>query len=305
MSDLSPKANVMDVVLDNGFPTHEIALNILAIVVSLGAIVFWIRLYRKVYKENMQEVRGWSWLFASAIGILLLNISSVYLLFNISTVYLGVGGELAEVDFNTLELFGTLARTLIGISMMGGAYLLYSPMKKGVKYKFVPLTPVTEDKSEESARYTLGKGHTYLVHEEKPFRSTEIFLDLVTHGFQGLYLTRQNPEEIRQKYALKKTPIIWLTDAKDYEKRISPTHMMQLGYTVKEFTKKTEDGVILLDGLEYLIIHNDYNSVLKLVHLIQDFVSLSGSILLISVDPAALDDQQLHLLKREMTTLRS
>lgn len=293
----------MDAVSERGFPTNEFILNALAIIVSLVAIIFWIKLYKRVYKENVQEVRGWSWLFASAVGILLLNISSVYMLFNVSTLYLGIGGRMMEMDFNTLELLGTLARTLIGVSMMAGAYLLYSPMKKGLKYKFVPITPVTEKKSEESAKYMLEKGHTYLLYEEKPFKSTEIFIDLVTHGFQGLYITRKNPQEVRQKYNLKKTPIIWLTDAKDYEKRIEPFHIMELGYTVGEFTKKTRNGVILLDGLEYLIVQNDYKSVLKLIHLLEDFVSLGGSILIIPVDPATLNDQELHLLKREMTIL--
>ena len=75
-----------------------------------------------------------------------------------------------EVDFNPLELLGTLARTLIGVSMMAGVHLLYSPMKKGLKYRFVPITPVTEKKSEEGAKYMLEKGHTYLIYEEKPFK---------------------------------------------------------------------------------------------------------------------------------------
>ncbi len=303
MSDLSSGARVVDVVAERGFPTNEFTLNILAIVVSLIAIVFWIKLYRRVYKENVQEVRGWSWLFASAVGILLLNISSIYMLFNVSSVYLGIGGRMTEIDFNTVELLGTLARTLIGVSMMAGAYLLYSPMKKGLRYKFMPITPVTEKKSGENAKYMLEKGHTYLLYEEKAFRSTEIFIDLVTHGFQGLYITRTNPREIRQKYNLEKTPIIWLTDAKDYEKRIEPFHIMELGYTVGEFTKKTKNGVILLDGLEYLIIQNNYKSVLKLIHLLEDFVSLSGSIMIIPIDPATFDDRELHLLKREMTAL--
>jgi hypothetical protein len=303
MANISSGASVVDVISKRGFPTNEFALNTLAIAVSLVAIVFWIKLYRRVYKENVREVRGWSWLFASAVGILLLNVSSIYMLFNVSTLYLGIGGRMTEMDFNTMELLGTIARTLIGVSMMAGAYLLYSPMEKGLKYKFVPITPVDEKKSGENAKYMLEKGHAYLICEEKPFKSTEIFIDLVTHGFQGLYITRANPTEVRQKYKLEKTPILWLTDAKDYEKRIEPFNIMELGYTVGEFTKKTENGVILLDGLEYLIIQNDYKRVLKLIHLLEDFVSLRGAILLIPLDPATLEDRELHLLKREMTIL--
>jgi len=83
MSDLSSGAGVVDVVLERGFPINEFILNALAIIVSLAAIMFWIGLYRRVYKESVEEVRGWSWLFASAVGILPLNISSIYMLFNI------------------------------------------------------------------------------------------------------------------------------------------------------------------------------------------------------------------------------
>ncbi len=303
MANPPERTNILNAISGTEFPANEFILNILAIIVSLAAIIVWVKLYRRVYKENVHEVRGWSWLFASAVGILLLNISSIYMLFNISTIYLSIGGQMTEVDFNTFELLGTIARTLIGVSMMAGGYLLYSPMKKGVKYKFVPITPVNEKKSDESAKYMLEGGHTYLIYEEKPFKSTEIFRDMVTHGFQGLYITRANPSDVRKRYDLEKTPIIWLTDAKDYEKHVEPFNIMELGYTVGEFTKKTEKGVVLLDGIEYLIIQNDYKRVLKLIHLLEDFIALSGSILIIPIDPATLNESELHLLKKEMTLI--
>jgi hypothetical protein len=303
MADIPVGESVASAVAARGFPTQELVLNLLSILVSLAAILFWLRLYKRVYKGTAKEARGWSWLFAAATGILLLNISSIYTLFNISTLYLGIGGQMTEVNFNTWEMLGTVARTLIGVSMMAGAYLLSSPMKKGEKYQFVPITPVAENESAETAKYELEKGHTYLVYEDKPFKSTEIFIDFVTHGHQGVYITRTNPQEIREKYGLEKTPIIWLTDAKDYEKKIEPFHIMELGYTIEQFTKKTKEGIVLLDGLEYLIVQNDFKSVLKLIHLLEDFISLSGSILIIPIDPGALEEQELHLLKREMTRL--
>lgn len=48
------------------------------------------------------------------------------------------------------------------------------------------------------------------MNEEKPIKSNEIFLDLVTHSVHGLYITRTIPQRIRERYGLKKTPIIWL-----------------------------------------------------------------------------------------------
>ncbi|HIE34259.1 MAG TPA: DUF835 domain-containing protein [Candidatus Altiarchaeales archaeon] len=40
-----------------------------------------------------------------------------------------------------------------------------------------------------------------------------------------------------------------------------------------------------------------------MLHLVNDFITVSGSILIIPVDPFILDEKEMHLLKRDMKML--
>lgn len=271
---------------------YVLLINIMAVVISIIAVIYWVKLYRKLYKKDPREARGWSWLFVSVLGILLFNISSIYMIFITSPVY---------------ELMDVVGRTIIGISMTIGAYLLYSPMKKGLLYRFVPVTPVTEKESNIKSvlMEIVKKGQSYLINEEKPKKSNEIFVNLVTHGVHGLYITRRPPKEIRDEYGLKRTPIIWLTHEKISENHIDPTDIVELSHTIKEFIKKTTNGVVLLDGIEYLITQNEYKEILKFIQSLDDSIAISGSRLIIPIDSSTLTEQQFHLLKREMKILET
>jgi len=272
------------------FPTYEFFVNIFAVVISILAVVFWIKLYRRLYRKDIKESRAWTWLFIGVLGILLFNVSSIYLLFSSEPI---------------VQLMSVVGRTIVAISMTIGAYLLYAPMKAGMKYEFVPVKAVTERRSEKKLRHRLEASKTYMINEERPMKSNEIFIDLVTHGISGLYITRQNPGQIREVYGLERTPIIWLTREKTEEKSIEPTDLLELSYTIKEFIKKAGDSVILLDGLEYLIVQNGYKEILQFVQSLKDSISMSSSRLVIPLDPSTIDSQQLHLLMREMSLLRT
>ena len=273
------------------YPNSEmiLAVNIIAVLISVLAMVYWAKLYRKLYKSNRQETQGWIWLSVAVLGILLFNISSIYVVVRNDPVY---------------ELMNIIGRSIIAISMTVGAYLLYSPMKKGVLYTFVPVTPVAEKEGEKTNLMDIVTvGHSYLIQEEKPEKATDVFVNLVTHGTHGLYITRRYPKEVRDAYNLKVTPIIWLTHEKTDEGHINPTDIVELSHTIKEFIKKTSDGVVLMDGLEYLITQNDYKDILKFIQSLSDSIAVSSSRLIIPIDPSSLDEQQFHLLKRDMKVL--
>jgi len=271
-------------------PTTEFLVNIFAVMISILAVVIWIKLYRKLYTKGMKESRAWTWLFIGVLGILLFNISSIYLIFSSDPV---------------VQLMSVVGRTIVAISMTVGAYLLYSPMEEGKKYEFVPIKAVAEKRSYAKIRHRLDEGKTYLVNEERPTKSNEIFVDLVTHGINGLYITRQNPEQIRKAYDLERTPIIWLTREKTEEKSIEPTDLVELSHTMKEFIKEVGESVIMLDGLEYLIVQNGYKELLQFMQSLKDSISMSSSRLVVPLDPSTIDTQQLHLLKREMNVLKT
>ena len=70
-------------------------------------------------------------------------------------------------------------------------------------------------------------------------------------------------------------------------------------YIISEAVSSQKDPVILLDGLEYLIVHNKFDQVLKQLYIIREVLSRHGGILLIPLDPEAFSEKEMGFLEKE------
>jgi len=164
-------------------------------------------------------------------------------------------------------------------------------------------TPAGMEKARKTAmKYELRKGFGYVVKELKPEKSFEMFVDQVTHNIQGLCITREHPQVLRKKWGLEKTPIIWLSNqvGKVY---VNPTNIGILSDTIIRFIEKSGDSVVLIDGIEFLVVNNDYEKVLRMIHHVAEATMEYKSRLIISVDPRTLDTRQMALLERNMEVI--
>ena len=73
---------------------------------------------------------------------------------------------------------------------------------------------------------------------------------------------------------------------------------------ISDFLSKAEEPLILLEGLGYLITQSNYESVLRFVQSQRDEVSVKKGILVIHIDPLALDTKERHRLESEMEVLK-
>lgn len=182
--------------------------------------------------------------------------------------------------------------------------LLISKSRRGEMLKNLDIQAQKEAESRSTPKYDLLPGAGYILRERKSEQAFEIFTDLVTHGLQGLCVSRLKPEAVRERWGLRKTPIVWLTqNAEAGEKCITPTDMPRVHFVISDFLDKAENSVILLDGIEYIITHNSFPSALKLVQLLNDRVMMHKSRLLVPVDPVAVGEKELALLERDMRPL--
>lgn len=163
------------------------------------------------------------------------------------------------------------------------------------------IQPLAESIEQSDQAFTLETATSYLVKEEAPDVSYKIFKDYVTHGHQGLCITRDFPAKVRKKFDLQKTPIIWLSTS-DTENTVAPQNLSALFYQIENFLKKSENGIIILSGMEYLISHNSYQSVLKFVQLLNEQIAIKDSILIVPLSPLTLDEKDLKMIERELET---
>ena len=160
-----------------------------------------------------------------------------------------------------------------------------------------------------SRKYDLHPGRSYVVQESPPHISFDAFVNIVSTAVGeggektvGLAVTRQHPDLVREKYGLEDTPVYWLA-TRAGEKVISPTNLGILAHMLVKFAEEARDGIILLDGIEYLVSNNDFTKVLRMVNQVSDNIMQSGCRMILPVDPRAFDQKELALLMRNMEKL--
>ncbi len=149
------------------------------------------------------------------------------------------------------------------------------------------------------------KGVCYLVKEKKPEVSYRLFEVLLEQKIPGLVVTRQYPERVRRERGLMDVRIVWLshTPGEDFH---NPTAIGTLAKVLQKFIEDNGgEGVILLDGLEFLIINNGFLQTLMFVEHVNEFIMQHRAILLLPVSPETLEEKELALLERNVKVLES
>lgn len=167
------------------------------------------------------------------------------------------------------------------------------------------LSPLPEADLDTAPAFQIEEGYGYVVREREPSRSFEIFEDMVTHGVRGLCITRLQPEKVSKAYGLERTPVLWLSRVVSDPNCIRPTPPENVAMAIHHFLEMNPRSVVLLDGVEYLIAHNDFPSVLTLLHDINEKTSLTDSILLLPIDFEALEVREFNLLRRDLRVLET
>ena len=157
--------------------------------------------------------------------------------------------------------------------------------------------PVAENRLKTEFKHWLDPAECYIVMEKKPEKSLEIFVDLVTHGIPGFLVSRMYPEKIKRMYKLARTPMLWLSQS-EMETVLNPSDLSKLNYIIEDFTRKSEESVILLDGVEYLVTQVGFDTVIKCVEELKDIVTMNNSRLIIPLHEGTLSERECSILEK-------
>jgi len=148
-------------------------------------------------------------------------------------------------------------------------------------------------------------GTTYVIEEEKPQKSLELFSELVSHGMEGLCISRYNPETLDERYNVPVKTVVWLTQKSEPGYRtVDPTNFPRMSSIISDFLNEANYPLVLLEGLGYLITQSNYETVLRFVQSQRDEIALKSAIMLVHIDPLSLDTKELHRLASELEPLR-
>ena len=157
--------------------------------------------------------------------------------------------------------------------------------------------------SPEVLQDTLPTGCGILVKEKSIEKSLHIFMDRIARGDLGLLILRQPPEVLTEWPQLESMPVVHLNQTVTNGNCLDPTNLAKLHMTIEEFFKAAPRSTVLLEGMEYLIVHNGIERMLKFAHSIAECASMYSSRFITIIDPRVLDDEELALLERELATI--
>ena len=145
--------------------------------------------------------------------------------------------------------------------------------------------------------FPVEKGFIYLVKEKRPNISFAMFKEATDHGAQGMLVVREHPNRLKQVHEFEAAKILWLTRRVGVD-HIDPTELSLLSLEITKFVQGTPKSVVLLEGLEYIITQNDFETVLRFVNHLHDFVLAHDCAVIIVIDPRVLSTRELALLER-------
>lgn len=168
--------------------------------------------------------------------------------------------------------------------------------------------PQGQQPAQAQASVQLVPGWSYAVKEVRPEKTFALFTSLLSKGSTGLCISRTHPDILKQKYGFE-ADALWLTKTETAQSSgtvkgteyVSPNNLAHLASSIREFLGKGENGVVVIEGLEYLNTQNDFKSVLKFIQLINEQVVLDKGFLLMPVDESTMDQKDFSLIEREMS----
>lgn len=156
----------------------------------------------------------------------------------------------------------------------------------------------------KKAAKDLTPGLSYLIEEKRPERFFHIYKALKELGMDGMVISRTNPKLLARTFGVDESESVWLTGKEIQGDIKSVLPILEFIMSLyEEFMDQTQNGIILLDGLEYLLTNNKFNSVLRFIRQLVDNISQTECILMVALSPDALDSTEVTLLEKDLLPL--
>ncbi len=175
----------------------------------------------------------------------------------------------------------------------------------GVEKNLQEILVITHAHIPEGVRFemegitSIEPGKTFLFHGKDVTRTHNIFRDLVIEQGSGLLISRVHPQRLHPSVAEAGAECVWLSKTPT-KRGVSPSNTTMILHEITTYVRDHKRTVVCLDGLEYLLVQNPLDEVVAFVEELQDMVQMDDFIMMVHVDPYALDEVTLAKLSRNM-----
>ncbi|MCK5024530.1 MAG: DUF835 domain-containing protein [Thermoplasmata archaeon] len=164
---------------------------------------------------------------------------------------------------------------------------------------------------------------SYLVREPKPKRCYDMVQKEIGKNRPTLIIARTPTIDIREKYDIGKSQVIWLTMSERFsdnlpplaqgaadavndiagvnDEYVKPGELPKLYSLALNFIDGNNDGVILFEGFEYLNTHNSFQSLMNFLQKLNENIVENNFNMILSANPAAFEPKQFSQFESEIS----
>ncbi|MFQ5908821.1 MAG: DnaA ATPase domain-containing protein [Thermoplasmata archaeon] len=141
-------------------------------------------------------------------------------------------------------------------------------------------------------------GRSYIFEESKGETAFQAFSQKVTR-VRGLLVCRTNPGRVKENFGLDGAEVYWLTDKQDSAERTVEPVLERILHRMESFMVSGGQGILMLEGLEFLKSSNSFEAVLKFLRRLVDEIAESEFIFLLTLNPSTWEERDLRTLEGE------
>ena len=215
------------------------------------------------------------------------------------TAFADVVFPIAEIDFMPMTSIGLIFFELLISYAVAKHKLLTIPQIR----RF--FTPVPEAFLKTEMKYKLEKGYNYMFREKEPNQSADLFLDQVTHGVIGFWITSLNQKKPDQ-FGIRKTPVLFLTNAVILGVASHPIDKLKSLITLvnNELSLVGEKMLIMVDCFEDIALVNTFKQATAFMHKLSKTCSSYSSSIIVRADADRFTKKQLDMLEKALAPVR-
>jgi len=148
-----------------------------------------------------------------------------------------------------------------------------------------------EEMKNRLMKFNIEDGNVYLVKENTPILSLNVFNDLITVGYRG-HLVSRTPKKDLNTSENQKFDYFWVAE-KSNEKTALFDAIEEL------IDDKSRRNTILIDRLDYFISNYGFQETIQFIYRIREIAYLRNLVGLLSLDPTILNEKETNLLEKE------
>ncbi|MEM2944243.1 MAG: DUF835 domain-containing protein [Methanomassiliicoccales archaeon] len=145
----------------------------------------------------------------------------------------------------------------------------------------------------------ISRGNIYMLKCETASRLFDLCRNARTCGFDILCIARTHPDILKHDFGIEEEGenIIWVSQMVG-TRSINPQNLTILYDKIGKFISNSKNALVFLEGIEYLIMQNDFQKILRFLNQLYEIVAINKGIVIFQIDPRAFSAREIALMEK-------